>query len=73
MDTFLLTLASTVRVVNLANRYNSHILVVLLILLDLLILFTRMFGALRLLHPRVVIVTMSFLLMTILDILGSIS
>jgi len=68
----LLILVSTARVAGLANRYNSHILLVLLILLDLLILFTQMSGDLHLLLPREVTVTMSFSLMTILDTLGSI-
>ena len=68
----LLILVSIARVAGLANRYNSHILVVLLILPDLLILFTQMFGVLHLFLLRVVTATMSYSLMTILDILGSI-
>jgi hypothetical protein len=58
--------------VNLENKYNFHIYLVLLLLLDLLILFILMYGVLHLLLQRVVTNIMFFLLMIILVIHGSI-
>jgi hypothetical protein len=66
----MLSLVFIVKVIILENKYNFHILLVIPILLNLLILFTLMFGVQLLLFPKVVINIMSFLLMIILVILG---
>jgi hypothetical protein len=66
----MLSLFFIVKVVILENKYNFHILLVILILLNLLIYFTLMFGVQLHLFPKVVINIMSFLLMIILVILG---
>jgi hypothetical protein len=66
----MLSLVFIIKVVTLENKYNFHILLVILILLDLLILFTLMFGVLLPLFQRVAINIVSFLLMIILVILG---
>jgi hypothetical protein len=66
----MLSLVFIVKVVILANKYNFHTLLVIPILLNLLILFTLMFGVQLLLFLKVVINIMSFLLMIILVILG---
>jgi hypothetical protein len=59
-----------VRVVILENKYNFHILLVTLILLNPLIWFTLIFGVLHLLCQKVDINTMSFLLKIILATKG---
>ena len=64
------SLVSIVKVVSLGNRYNSHILLLIPMLLNLLILSILMYGALLLLLQRVVINIMLFSLMIILNILG---
>jgi hypothetical protein len=66
----MLSLVFIVRVVTLENKYNFHILLVILTLLDPLIWFTLMFGDLHLLLQKVAINIMWFLLMIILVILG---
>ena len=66
----MLSLVFIVRDASLENRYNFHIPRVFLIQLDLLILFTQMYGVLPLLLQRAVTNTMSFLLMIILVIHG---
>ena len=70
---YLWILLLNVLAVNLGNRFNSHIHLVILRLLSLLLLYILMFGALLLLFPKVVTSIMSFSLMIILAILGFIS
>jgi len=70
---FLLTILLNVLVVNLENRFSFHILLVAQKLLNLLLLYTLMYGVLLLLYQKVAINTMLSLLMITLAIPGFIS